>query len=138
MFQTFLQQANYLAIIVSALIYFFIGALWYSPLLFAKSWVQHIGKSEEQLKRGSKIVFLYTFFALLVICFVTSFLVWFMGTSQYFSAIKVGLFLSLGYTSTIIAINNWYGQRSVKLTLIDSGYHIVGIVTATIVMAMWK
>jgi hypothetical protein len=138
MFQTFLHQTNYLAIIASALVYFFVGAMWYSPLLFAKPWVQHIGRTEEQLKGGSKIVFLYTFFALLVICFVTSFIIWFLGTSRYFSAIKVGLFLSLGYTSTIIAINNWYGQRSVKLTLIDSGYHIVGIVTATIIMTEWK
>lgn len=138
MFQTFLQQTNYLAILVSSFVYFFIGALWYSPLLFSKEWVKHVGRTEEQLRSGSRIIFLYTFIALIIICFVTSFIVWFLGTRDTFSAVKLGLFLSFGYTSTIIAINNWYGQRSVKLTLIDAGYHIIGIVSATIILSIWR
>jgi hypothetical protein len=138
MFQTFLNQTNYFAILVSALVYFFIGALWYSPLLFSKVWVKEVGRTEEQLRGGSKIIFLYTFFALLVICFVTSFIVWHLGTPDAMAATKLGLFLSLGYTTTIIAINNWYGQRSLKLTLIDAGYHIAGIISATIIMSLWR
>ncbi|HEY0030530.1 MAG TPA: DUF1761 domain-containing protein [Bacteroidia bacterium] len=138
MFQTFLHQTNYLAILVSAIVYFAIGALWYSPLLFSKAWVKHVGRTEEQLRSGSKIVFLYTLVAEIAICFVTAFFIWILGTSQCVSAIKVGLFISLGYTTTIIAINNWYGQRSAKLTLIDAGYHVVGIVFAAIILTVWK
>jgi MFS family permease len=138
MFQTFLHQANYLAIIVSSIFYFILGAVWYSPLLFAKPWMQHVGRSEEQLKGGSKVVFLYTLIALFIICFVTSFIIWILGTCTVVSAIKVGLFISLGYTSTIIAINNWYGQRAGKLTLIDAGYHVIGIVAAAVILALWK
>jgi len=138
MFQTFLHQTNYLAIIVSALVYFVIGAIWYSPLLFAKPWMANVGRSEEQLKSGSKIVYLYTLVALIVICFVTSFIIWILGTVQCVSAIKVGLFISLGYTSTVVAINNWYGQRSAKLTCIDAGYHVVGITLAAIILTVWK
>jgi uncharacterized membrane protein len=138
MFQTFLHQTNYLAIIVSAVVYFLLGAVWYSPVLFAKPWAARVGRTEEQLRGGSKVVFLYTLIALVVICFVTSFIVWILGTSSVISAIKVGLFISLGYTTTIIAINNWYGQRAGKLTLIDAGYHVVGIVVATIILTLWK
>ncbi len=136
MFQTFLHQTNYLAIIVATVVYFIIGAIWYG--IFAKPWMQSVGRTEEQLKSGSKIVYLYTFVALLVICFVTSFIVWILGIPNCVSAIKVGLFISLGYTSTIIAINNWYGQRPAKLTVIDAGYHVVGIVFATIIMTVWN
>jgi hypothetical protein len=138
MFQTFLDQTNYLAIFVSALVYFAIGALWYSPLLFQKPWMANVGRTDEQLRSGSKIVFLYTLIALIVICFVTSFFVWATQTGNCIPAIKLGLFISLGYTTTAIAINNWYGQRSAKLTMIDAGYHVVGIVLATIIMAVWK
>jgi MFS family permease len=138
MFQTFLHQTNYWAIIVSAVAYFILGAVWYSPVLFAKPWMQNVGRSEEQLRGGSKVVYLYTLIALMVICFVTSFIIWILGTSSVLSAIKVGLFLSLGYTTTVISINNWYGQRSGKLTLIDAGYHVVGIVVATIILTLWK
>lgn len=138
MFQTFLHQTNYLAIIVSAVVYFVIGALWYSPLLFAKPWMKNVGRTEEQLRSGSKIVYLYTLIAELVICFVLAFIIWVLGTPTCLSAIKVGLFFSLGFTTTIIAINNWYGQRGTKLTLIDSGYHIVGIVFASIILTVWN
>jgi hypothetical protein len=138
MFQSFLEQTNYLAILVSAIVYFALGAVWYSPLLFQKAWVANVGRTDEQLRGGSKIVFLYTFIALFVMCFVTSFIVWAMQTSMCIPAIKLGLFISLGYTTTTVAINNWYGQRPAKLTMIDAGYHIVGIVLATIIMAVWK
>jgi hypothetical protein len=138
MFQTFLQQTNYLAIFVSAVVYFGLGALWYSPVMFQKGWMANIGRTEEQLRNGSKIVFLYTFIALFVICFVTSFFTWALQTANCIPAIKLGLFISLGYIVTVVAINNWYGQRTAKLTMIDAGYHVVGIVLATIILAVWK
>ena len=135
MFQTFLHQTNYLAIVVSAIVYFVIGAVWYSAL-FGKEWMKHIGRTEEQLRSGSKIVYLYTLIAELFICLVMAFVVWSLQTTNCMAAIKLGLFFSI-FPITIIAINNWYGQRSMKLTMIDAGYHIVGIVFATIIMAVW-
>lgn len=138
MFQTFLDQTNFLAIIVAAIVYFILGALWYSPLLFAKAWIENVGRTKEQLMSGSKIVYLYTLIAEFGICFVMAFVIWILGTPNCITAIKVGAFFSIGLTSTIIAINNWYGQRGLKLTLIDSGYHIVGIILASIIMTVWN
>lgn len=137
MFQTFLHQTNFLAIIVAAVVYFVIGAVWYS-VLFGKTWMENVGRTKEQLMSGSKIVYLYTVIAEFGICFVMAFVIWILGTPNFMSAIKVGAFFSVGLTATIIAINNWYGQRSVKLTLIDSGYHIVGIIFASIIMTVWN
>lgn len=36
-------DVNYLAVIVGALVYFGIGALWYSPALFATPWMAASG-----------------------------------------------------------------------------------------------
>jgi hypothetical protein len=41
---------NFLAVVVAAVAAFIIGGLWYSPLLFAKPWVNAHGYSEEQVK----------------------------------------------------------------------------------------
>ena len=138
MFQTFLHQTNYLAIIVAALVYFVLGALWYSPIAFAKPWMESIGKSQDELQGGSKIIYLYTLIGLLMSCFVTAFFVWILGTNNVMSAIKVGLFISIGYVFTTIAINTMYGMRPFKLILIDSGYHIMGVTIATIILTLWK
>src|SRR5439155_3880573 len=40
-------NVNYLAVLVSGLAIFFLGGLWYSPVLFAKPWTRLMGKSEE-------------------------------------------------------------------------------------------
>jgi hypothetical protein len=137
MFQTFLHQTNYLAILVSALVYFLIGAVWYSAI-FGKIWVKLVGLKEEQMKEGSKMVFLYTLLAEIVIVFVMAFIVWALGISNCVSAIKVGAFFSLGITAPVLAINNFYGMRPGKLTMIDAGYHITGIILACIILTVWK
>jgi len=41
---------NYLAVLVAALIPMAVGALWYSPALFAKKWMALVGKTEEEMK----------------------------------------------------------------------------------------
>ena len=41
---------NYLAFLVSAVIFFIIGGLWYSPLMFANPWIKAMGFSDEKLK----------------------------------------------------------------------------------------
>jgi Protein of unknown function (DUF1761) len=39
----FLSQLNWLAILVAAVAYFMLGALWYSKLLFANTWIKSTG-----------------------------------------------------------------------------------------------
>ena len=39
----YLHYINFLAVIVAALAAFGLGAVWYSPLLFAKQWVAFNG-----------------------------------------------------------------------------------------------
>ena len=40
---------NYWAVIVAAVAYFVLGALWYSPVLFGNAWMRSIGKTKEQV-----------------------------------------------------------------------------------------
>src|SRR3989475_8990130 len=43
-------NVNVLAVIVAALATFVLGAVWYSPVLFAKQWMQAHGYTPEQLE----------------------------------------------------------------------------------------
>ena len=55
-------SVNYLAIVVSAIVYWVIGAFWFSPPLFGKIWMKGIGKTQEQLKEGfSYLAFVWSF-----------------------------------------------------------------------------
>ena len=45
------SQLNWLAVIVAALVYFALGALWYSPMLFSRAWQRSIGWDETKTPR---------------------------------------------------------------------------------------
>jgi len=42
-------SVNFVSIIVAALAYMLLGALWYSPVLFGNAWMKGIGKTKEQV-----------------------------------------------------------------------------------------
>ena len=66
-----MPDVNYLAVLLAALSSFMIGGLWYSPLLFPKSWMAANGQSEERLRSGNPaIVFGGAFLLNLVAAFV--------------------------------------------------------------------
>ena len=43
-------HVNFLAVLVSAVVIFLLGGLWYSKALFASKWIALMGISEEQMK----------------------------------------------------------------------------------------
>lgn len=47
------SNINYLAAGVAALASFALGALWYSPVLFGKTWQKDLGFTGEYLKEGT-------------------------------------------------------------------------------------
>ena len=48
-----LMVLNYVAVIVTAVIGFLFGWLWYSPLLFAKPWMREMNLTEESMKAAA-------------------------------------------------------------------------------------
>lgn len=47
------MQFNWYILFLTALIPLVVGAIWYSPLLFANAWMKTTGKTEEELKKGN-------------------------------------------------------------------------------------
>ena len=69
-------QVYWPAVIVSGIVIFAIGGLWYSPMLFAKPWVRLMNKTEEELKANAPgalpfvIVFITALFTALVLAII--------------------------------------------------------------------
>lgn len=47
------MDINYLAVLVGAITHYVVGALWYSPMLFAQPWMDGLGMSKEDLQEGA-------------------------------------------------------------------------------------
>ena len=78
------MEVNYIAVVAAAVSAFVLGGLWYSPLLFARSWIRHSGQSEETLKSGSPaMIFGGAFLLSLIAAFVFAM---FLGPGPAFSS----------------------------------------------------
>jgi hypothetical protein len=57
-----LQYVNWLAAIAAALASFVLGGLWYSPVVFGRTWMRENSLGEEQLKQGARYSASHSFF----------------------------------------------------------------------------
>ena len=68
------MSINHVAVIVAALSDFLVGALWYSPLLFAKPWMKANRLTAEDLKKGNAaLTYTVVFILALVISYNLAF-----------------------------------------------------------------
>jgi hypothetical protein len=121
-------------ILLAIAVYFMVGALWYSPVLFSKPWLAALGKKREELSMGA-MPMVMTALAIAVLVVVEAWVVQATGTVGWRDGAMLGLMLWLGFAATTGLINSAFQGRSIKLYIIDQGYHLVGIVLAGAILA---
>jgi hypothetical protein len=53
-----MEQTNWLSLVISSLIPIIIGFIYYNKYLFGKAWMNSLGITEEDLKKGNKLLIL--------------------------------------------------------------------------------
>jgi hypothetical protein len=116
-------EVNYFLVFVTAIIYFVLGAVWYSPLMFGKWWMEimehdpeKIGKAElEKMQKEMMPAYIAQFFlALLTITVLTHTIKFFMSMSSQFHAFGVAGWIWLGFVFPIIISNVMWSQTKKK------------------------
>lgn len=133
-------QVNLVAVLICSFITFFLGALWYSPLLFAKKWVELIGKTNEELKQGASAM---NYVMAFVLGFMTNFSLAFVinlsKVTILYDGALVGAMCWIGFAGAT-SYNNQviFVQRPATLWSIDSGYNLVSFVISGAILTLWK
>ena len=131
-----MEQLNYLAIAAAALSSFLLGGLWYSPALFGRIWNREAGMSPKQPGEGHPAkVFGLAFFFSLVAAFFFAF--WVGPAPMLGDALHKGLIAGAGLVAASFGINYQFANRSLRLWLIDGGYHTVQFVLFGLIMGLW-
>ena len=129
------MDINIVAVIVAGILSMILGMIWYGPLL-GKQWMKEIGFTKKDIEDGPGIGYLYTFIGALVSAAVTSLLIHRLNITELADGIFLGLLLGVGYVGTTFMSNYIFGQKSMKLYFIDTGYQILNIVQAAIVATL--
>jgi hypothetical protein len=132
------SDINWLAVLVAAIAFFALGAIWYS-FLFRDQWIKLTGvkMNDPNAKTGIAGI-MFTSFLMILICTIG--LALFLnkvGPSSWMSGAKVGLIAGVCFCATAISNSYLYEKRPSGLHLINSGYNVVGCIIAGIILAVW-
>lgn len=132
-------DVNVWAVLVSAVVYFAIGAVWYG-VLFGKPWMAALGRTREEISQsgGASISYLWTFVLEVVVCLTLAVLIHNSPVTGLLGGAGFGLLVALGIWGTLLAITFIYEGRKTSLYLIDLGYHVVGLVVAGGILGAWR
>jgi hypothetical protein len=131
-----MPEINYFAVAAGALATFIVGGLWYSPILFGKAWQHETGLSDEQLARGNMLrIFGVAFVLSLIAAFVFAL---FLGPRPSMPlGLGAGFSAGLCWVASSFGINYLFARRSLRLFLIDGGYHTLQFTLIGVILALW-
>jgi uncharacterized protein YneF (UPF0154 family) len=136
-----LQSVRVLPVVVSAVVVFLIGMLWYSPVLFAKAWMKAHGHTEEKLRQmqaQAGRAYAVTFVCYLVMAFAMSVLLHRIGVVSVLTGIKVGAILGLGFAAPLGLTANVFSEKPLSAYLIDAAYQVVFLIVMGAILAAWR
>ncbi|MCK9205723.1 MAG: DUF1761 domain-containing protein [Salinivirgaceae bacterium] len=130
---------NLWAVLVSAVLAFGIGSIWYGPL-FGKAWQKEVGLSDEKIQSGNMIkIFGISFILTLIMAFGMAFLfhkvedakvTWLVGLTH-------GLYIGVAFVVTSMGVNYQYEGKSLKLWSINSGYQVLFLMLMGAILGAW-
>lgn len=132
-----MPEMNWWAVFAAAVSSFAVGGLWYSPALFGKLWQRETGLSDEQLQARHPAKIFGGAFALSLVTAVVFAL--FLGPDpSLVFALGAGFSAGLCWVATSFGINYLFERKSLKLFLVNGGYHTVQFTVIGLVLGLWS
>ncbi len=134
------DDINWVAVLVGALGYFVLGALWYSPLLFSKRWISDLklDVNDPKMKSGIPATFGGSFLMMFISSLAIAILANRLDISGWMSGAKLGALLGVCFNAAGTCINYLYEKKPISLYLINAVYQILGCIIAGIIICVWQ
>lgn len=131
-----MPEVNPFAVLAAAVAGFVLGGLWYSPVLFAKVWQHEAGVTDEQLKNANAgVIFGLSFVLSAIAAYVFAL---FLGPRPPLAlGLGAGSSAGLCWVGASFGINYLFERKSLKLFLINAGYHTLQFTLIGLILALW-
>ena len=137
-----LGQLNWLAIVVGALVYFALGALWYSNVLFAKAWQRSIGWDATRTPpQQSAMTYVVPLIAYLVMGAAVGLLAAATGTDSLSEGLVLGLVIGVGLSLAHTFVDASFDPNKPEpwtWFAINGSYHTIGLIIVAVIVAVWR
>lgn len=133
-------RINYLAVLVSAAVYWLLGGLWYA--LFSRPFVGLMRWTPDDLARveGEGVAWQLgvAFGASLLTAYVLAHFVRYAGARNLADGLKTGFWAFVGFSLTTTLATVLFEGRPFGLYLINGGYNLVGFLLMGGLLAAWR
>jgi hypothetical protein len=139
MLETRQVRLNYLAILVSALVYFALQAVWYT--VFMNEWLAGIGKTIDQLHAaGGNVVLAYgvAFIGALVMAAVISWFTQMTGRQTVIRGTIVGIVAWIGFVLTTWSAEYAFEEKGIRILAVNTGISLIGMIVMGAILGAWK
>jgi hypothetical protein len=132
-----LAGVHWPAVVVSTLIAFAIGGVWYSKSVFGGIWLEEVGLTEEVVNEvNMPMKFGGTF--ILQFLAITALAVLLGPDSSWLTGLQSGLMIGIFWIATAYGITYLFEQRSMRLFMINAGYNVVLFAICGAVIGAWQ
>lgn len=126
---------NWWAVIVVTILSFMLGAFWHS-VLFRKGWSADSGSKYNSENHGNPAV-IFGLSGLLHFVAVVALALFIGASASALDGMLLGLFVSVLWISTAIAVTYIFVGRTLRLFLIDAGFYVVFFALAGLILGTW-
>jgi hypothetical protein len=134
-----LGDLNWLAVMLAALAYFIIGAVWYAPPVFGRAWIAAGGlPMPERGERPNPSIYLVPLIGSLLSAIALTMISESTGTNTLGEGIVLGLVVGVGFAISIALVTATFEAQKPNRWAwgaVNAGYHLVGNVVAAIIIA---
>ncbi|WP_158748869.1 DUF1761 domain-containing protein [Acidobacterium sp. S8] len=139
MLETQRVRLNYLAILVAALVYFAVQAVWFT--IFMREWLAGIGKTMEELHHQGTIVvlaYLIAFVGALVMAAALSWFTQISGKQTILRGILIGIAAWIGFVLTTWSAEYAFEGKGLHILAVNTGISLIGMVLMGAIVGGWK
>ncbi|HYU91183.1 MAG TPA: DUF1761 domain-containing protein [Gemmatimonadales bacterium] len=133
---------NILAVLVAAVLTFVLGAVWYSPVLFAKQWMAAQGytseKVEEMKRKGVSRAYAVSVLCYLVTAYVMALLASYTNSTTLAQGLWLGFLTWLGFAATVGLTANMFSEKPIAAWVLDAGYQLSYLVLMGVLLSLWR
>lgn len=129
---------NYLAVLLAGVANMAIGMLWYSPAMFAKTWMASLGKTPEDFKQSSAgPIYVMNTVASLVTAYVLAMVIKIANEGTAIGGAKLGVWMWLGFVVMTILPTYLYEMRPKKPYFLYISYQLISFIVMGMILAIW-
>lgn len=132
-----LASLNWLSIIVATIVYFILGALWYSPVLFGNIWMKLRDLDPDTMEQPNPIIYLYSFILQFIGVISLALFITALGIDSAGNGALIGFGAGAGFVFSLAGTTGIFTDIPMKLHFLDNGYHVAGLIIAGFILGVW-